>query len=291
MRRKFCRSTFVLLATGALATSAALAEEQEQPTQPEQVQPQQGNQLPPGQVPAVLKSSKADFVYRSTYRPLSCDQLRNRVALILQAVGARQDVRVRANECNTFIDPSTQRPGGSSVDSRMDTRTSSGRSPWDTSPQAPGSGMLDRMRPSATDQRSQSTPVYIELMIPAEATTKIINEVEQDKARRELISRVTGNPGAAMDDPIFFAAERRQITLSYDTIKLESIDCELLEQMSRTVFRQLNLKVTHSPTNCDRNERSHLRPQVTVEALLPVGFAMPGEAKREKASGGIQVVP
>ena len=96
MRRKFCRSALVLLATGALATSgAALAQEQEQ--QQEQVQPQQqANTLPPGQVPAVLKARQADFTYRSSSRLLTCEQVRSRVAVPRVAqVGprtSRQDV-------------------------------------------------------------------------------------------------------------------------------------------------------------------------------------------------------
>ena len=269
MRRKFCRSALVLLATGALATSgAALAQEQEQ--QQEQVQPQQqANTLPPGQVPAVLKAREAQFVYRSSSRLLTCEQLRNRVAVILRAVGARQDVQVRANECEAFIDPTQM-----TTPSRTDTTT---RSPWDAS-SSRSESTFDRIHPSTTDRnRTQSTPVHIELMMPVPVTAEILAQVDQDKARRELVSRVTGNPGAAMDDPIFFAAERRPITLSYDTIRIESIDCELLEQMTQTVFRELDLKVTSQPLSCDKRQRSALRPQLTVEALLPVGVPMPGE--------------
>jgi hypothetical protein len=272
MRRKFCRSALVLLATGALATSgAALAQEPEQ--QQEQVQPQQqANRLPPGQIPAVLKARQTEFIYRSSSRPLSCEQLRNHVAVILRAVGARQDVQVRANDCETFIDPMTQTPGRMETTAgRMDTRN-----PMDASNRS--ESVLDRMRPSATDRnRTQSTPVHIELMMPVEVTSEILSQVDQDKARRELVSRVTGNPGAAMDDPIFFAAERRPVTLSYDTIRIDSMDCELLEQMTRTVFRELDLRVTSQPLSCDPRQRSRLRPQLTVEALLPVGVPMPGE--------------
>jgi hypothetical protein len=274
MRRKFCRSALVLLATGALATSGAvLAQEQEQQEQQEQqeehVPPQQqANTLPPGQVPAVLKAREAQFVYRSSSRLLTCEQVRNRVAVILRAVGARQDVQVRANECEAFIDPTQM-----TTPSRTDTTT---RSPWDASSRSEST--FDRIHPSTTDRnRTQSTPVHIELMMPVPVTAEILSQVDQDKARRELVSRVTGNPGAAMDDPIFFAAERRPVTLSYDTIRIESIDCELLEQMTQTVFRELDLKVTSQPLSCDKRQRSALRPQLTVEALLPVGVAMPGE--------------
>ncbi len=270
MRRNFRRSTLVLLATGALAaTGTALAQEQDQPAQQqsEQVPPaQQGDQLPPGQVPAVLKAREANFIYRSSSRLLSCAQLRNHVAVILQAVGARQDVQVRANDCETFIDPMDQ------TANRMENRN-----PLDTSA-ARSESVLDRVRPSTNTRiRAQSTPVHIQLMMPVVVTADVMAEVDRDKARRELVSRVTGNVGVAMDDPIFFAAERRAVTLSYDTIRIDNIDCELLDQMTQTVFREFDLKVTSQALSCDPSQRSRMRPHLTVEALLPVGFTMPSE--------------
>jgi hypothetical protein len=266
MRRQFSRPTLVLLATSALATGSALAQEQEQPAEAEQVQPERpANQLPPGQVPAVLKAREANFTYRSSSRVLSCDQLRNHVAVILAAVGARQDVQVRANECESFMAPT--QPGVP----RMEPTPN----PWDRTTRSQSA--FDRVHPNDNDGRSQSTPVHIQVMMPVEITPDVLTEVEQDKARRELVSRVTGNPGAALDNPIFFPAERRQITLSWDTIKVDYTDCELLEQMSQTVFRQLDLKVTGVSPTCDRASRSRMKPHLTVEALLPVGVPMPGE--------------
>lgn len=287
MRRKSSRSALILLAAGALAMSGAtlsqeqvppqqeqLPPEQEQ-AQPEQEQvPQQQQGLPAGQVPAVLKARDADFVYRSSSRLFTCEQLRSRVAVILRAVGARQDVSVRANECEAFIDPTQM-----SDPNRMDRRST-------LDPRNQPQSVFDRVRPQRSEladrTRSQSTPVHIQLMMPVEVTSEVVQEVEQDKARRALISRVTGNPNVAMDDAIFFAAERRQVTLSHDTIKLDAIDCELLEQMSMTVFRQLDLKVTGQALSCDPRERSRLLPSLTVEALLPVGFQIPGEQEKKK---------
>jgi hypothetical protein len=258
MCRKFFQPTLVLVAAGALMLSgAALAQ-------------QQGTALPPGQVPAVLKARETEFVYRSSARLFTCEELRNHVAVILRAVGARQDVQVRANECESYIDPNDTMGEYGTVDrrSRIDpTRSESA---------------LDRMRPSRTQRGSQSTPVRIQVMMPVELTPDILEEVDRDKARRELVSRVTGNQNAELDDAIFFAAERRPITLSHDTIKLNAIDCELLEQMAMTVFRKLDLKVTSQSLSCDPRERSRLLPQMTVEALLPVGFQLPGEEKTEQ---------
>jgi hypothetical protein len=275
MRRNPSRSALVLLAAGALAMSAATPSQEQPPQEQEQEQaPQQQSGLPPGQVPAVLKARDADFVYRSSSRLFTCEQLRSRVAVILRAVGARQDVSVRANECEAFIDPTQM----------TDPNRSDRRNTLDPRNQPPS--VFDRVRPSSSSlsdrNRNQSTPVRIQLMMPVEVTSEVVQEVEQDKARRALISRVTGNPNASMDDAIFFAAERRQVTLSHDTIRLEAIDCELLEQMSMTVFRQLDLKVTSQALSCDPRERSRLLPSLTVEALLPVGFQLPSEQEKKK---------
>ena len=38
----------------------------------------------------------------------------------------------------------------------------------------------------------------------------MLAEIEKDKSRRDLISRVTGDPRAALNDPIVFPAERKQ---------------------------------------------------------------------------------
>src|SRR5262249_55553159 len=141
--------------------------------------------------------------------------------------------------------------------------------------------MTEHLR-SSRSYRGQSTPVRIQVMMPVVVTPEIVAEVDRDKSRRELISRVTGNPGAALNDPIFFAAERREVRLSHETIGLESIDCELLEQMVPSVFRDLDLKVTQQSLGCDPNERSHFVPHLTVEALLPVGYLLPGEQKERK---------
>jgi hypothetical protein len=125
-------------------------------------------------------------------------------------------------------------------------------------------------------------------MMPVEVTPGIVEEVERDKARRELVSRVQGNRNAAMNDAIFFPAERQTVELSHDTIDLEAIDCELLEQLSMAVFRKLDLKVTNRSLACDPRERSYINPSLTVEALLPVGWQQPVKEKK-KVEGSISI--
>jgi hypothetical protein len=281
--------TFSLLAAIAISTTA-LSQEQEQAPQeqaepdPPQLVPREDGGLAAGQVPAVLKARDASFVYRSSTRLLSCDQLRQRIGNIMRAVGARQDVEVRADDCESFIDPTLMSgPGG-----RMGRGSQNPMDPFDRS----SSGSLDRARSPRSDlsdpNRSQSTPVRIRLMMPVEVTSDIVEEVERDKARRELISRVQGNRNAAMNDAIFFPAERRTVELSHDTIDLDSLDCELLEQLSMGVFRKLDLKVTNRSLACDPRERSYINPSLTVEALLPVGWQLPVKQKK-KVEGSISV--
>jgi hypothetical protein len=281
--------TFSLLAAIAISTTA-LSQEQEQAPQeqaepdPPQLVPREDGGLAAGQVPAVLKARDASFVYRSSTRLLSCDQLRQRIGNIMRAVGARQDVEVRADDCESFIDPTLMSgPGG-----RMGRGSQNPMDPFDRS----SSGSLDRARSPRSDlsdpNHSQSTPVRIRLMMPVEVTSDIVEEVERDKARRELVSRVQGNRNAAMNDAIFFPAERRTVELSHDTIDLESLDCELLEQLAMGVFRKLDLKVTNRSLACDPRERSYINPSLTVEALLPVGWQQPVKEKK-KVEGSISI--
>jgi hypothetical protein len=290
MRYLLTRSAVALFITGSLAASgASFAQEQNPPEEGTQLQlppsqQAQGQQLPPGQVAAVMKSREANFIYRSTKSVLACDELRNRVATILREVGARDDVQVTANECDAFVT-------NSRGPRRSDPKVSGTFQPGATGDfgDDPMKRPIDRQmerRDTMThsDQydryKTQTTPVHITLMVPVVITPEVLDEVERDKARRALVSRVQGNKSAVLDDPIFFAAERREVKLSHDTIELEPIDCELLDQMTRTVFRQLDMKVKSAGLGCD--SRTSLRPQLTVEALLPVGYLMPGEQRAKK---------
>ena len=221
-------------------------------------------------ITAVLKMRESDFTYRSSIYYMTCDELRNGVAVILRALGARDDVQVRLSSCGMNGVPDLSVSGGDS------------QQPWDngawdrsTRQQSP----MDRMR---NETPRQSTPVHIWAMMPVPADSKVMKEIEKDKARRELVSRVTGNMNVAMNDPILFAATRQQVTLSHDTIKLRPEHCELLDQMITHVFRDFDLKATRRGLSCDPHQRSNFAPKVTVEALLPVGYILPGSEKEKK---------
>lgn len=248
-----------LVAVATLAVTGAASAQQSAPAQ----EP----------VTAVLKMKEVDFSYRSTRNYLTCDELINGIAVILRALGARDDVQVRTTNCG--------------INGAPDLTVSDNSTPWNNNPSSSSSwdrstqqqSPMERMR--GTTPR-QNTTLHIWAMMPVVATPAVAKEMEQDKARRELVSRVTGNMNVALNDPILFAATRQEVTLSHDTIKIEPQHCELLEQMMSSVFRKLDLKVTHENLSCDPHQRSNFPPSATVEALLPVGYVQPGSDKQKK---------
>ncbi len=125
--------------------------------------------------------------------------------------------------------------------------------------------------------------IRVRLQMPVEMTPAVMKEVEKDKSRRELVSRVTRNPGAAMNDPILFEAQRQEVTLSSKTVRLKPEDCELLEQMSTQLFRKLDVKVTRRTASCGPRDSSRIPPQMDVEALLPTGrIAVVADPEKQK---------
>lgn len=209
------------------------------------------------QTAAVLKAHEVDFFYRSANVFLPCYQLQSNVATILRAVGARDDIQVQVTGCNAIVEP---------MEEPLDTWDDrSGRMQRPSDQWGASSGRFGSRRVD----REQSAHVRIRLMMPVEVTPEVLAEINKDRSRRELVSRVTGN-AAAMNDPIIFPAQRQQVTLSRRSIRLEPEHCELLEQMSTSVFRELDLRMVGGRPNCSRDGVSRIPPQVTVEALMPV---------------------
>jgi hypothetical protein len=206
---------------------------------------------------AVLKLQEFDFSYRSSVAHFSCGALQARVASILRALGARDDVNVTANGCD-FI---ASQPEPAATWETPSSRGGISASRWGVPSSRAGAR-------NATNQ--QHTIVRIRAMMPVEVTPEVLAEMDRDKSRRDLISRVTGNPAASLNDPIVFPAQRQPVTLSRRTVGLEPEDCELLEQMSTSVFRELGMRLVRRGPGCARNEVSRFSPQMTVEALMPV---------------------
>ena len=224
-------------------------------------------QAPPvhPEIAAVYKAREVDFFFRNSNTNYPCYALQNRVANILLAIGARDDLKVRVSDCDLV-------PHANDTD------------PWDDTfrnPTDPFRNPADSFR-TRRPEREQTVHVRVQLMTPVQMTPEVLAEIDKDKSRRELISRVTGNPMAAMNDPIVFGARRQTVTLSRKSVRLEPEDCELLEQMTTSVFRELDVRVVRRNFACDRGHTSRIAPQLTVEALLPTGNIVPAPSEGEK---------
>lgn len=231
-------------------------------------------------ITAVYKAQEVSFHYRSSRQVFACHELQNRVANILLSVGARDDIDVSVGNCDAYVMPEDPFQD----DSVLGRDSTDPRNRWNTS-----SGFGDR-----DDQRGQSAHIRVRLMMPVEVTPQVLAEIDQDKSRRELVSRVTGNPAAAMNEPIVFAAQRQEVTLSNNrSLRLRPEDCGLLEQMSFQVFRKLDVRVVRKNFSCGPRESWKLPPQLTVEALLPTGalLPMPDPEKAKKTASGASEEP
>jgi hypothetical protein len=216
------------------------------------------------QVAAVWKARKLSFSYGSSTAIYSCSALAGRVASILRAVGARDDIKVEVNDCSESITPP-----GPNMNARGSMNT------WEPSAQS----SLDRR----TD-RQQFVHVNVRSMMPVEVTPEVLAELKRDKSRRELVSRITGNPAAKFNDPILFTAQWQSVTLSRKTIGLSSEECELLDQMSASVFRQLGVREVSRGFSCDPDRLSRIPPELVVEAFLPTPFGS-DNAQKTPAAG------
>jgi hypothetical protein len=251
----------LLAGLATLCVRVAAQESQEPPADTQtQGQPQvseEAEQQPqPGQPPiaAVWKEQRLSFTYSSGSTVYSCSALAGRVASLLRAVGARDDVKVRVSGCSNSMmpDPGMSTPGGSRSD--------------------PMTPVSERYRYQGTvASNRQFASVFINAMLPVEVTGDVRAELEKDKSRRELVARVTGNPAARFNDPILFAAERQQVTLSNETVGIEPEECELVDQLTSTVLPRMDVRVvSRGDTLCSTD--SLLAPRLVVEALLPVQY-------------------
>src|SRR5262245_31549566 len=101
----------------------------------------------PKQVAAVFKLREVQFVYRTVVNFLACDELRRDVGVILRALGARDDVQVRVNNCELMLTPDQE---------------ASARG-WDRfHPER----LPDPTRSSFDDDQQQFSTIYVKAMFP-----------------------------------------------------------------------------------------------------------------------------
>lgn len=239
-------------------------------------------------VAAVWKERQLNFSYRSFTTVHPCHVLQNRIARVLNALGARSDLQVTLSNCNALLPAPVVVSGNDSGWPQSPSGSSPGS--WPTAPYGDGANRPPNpfeSRPGAygrTEPR-QVVDVKVRLSVPAEMTPEVLAEMKTDRRRRELIARVTGNPLPLFDDPIAFAAERKVVTLSHETTGIEPTECELLQQIASSVFKKLDVRVVRRRISCDRMSASRVRPTLDAEALVPVTFR-PVDAGEGPAPGG-----
>lgn len=237
-------------------------------------------------VTAVWKARQLHFSYRGYEAVYPCSVLQQRIALVLGAVGARPDLEVIVNDCSGPFASATVPFGNGPSWPPGSTEPGSGDSPA----LAPGSDTgwtrtaASGPRYSRRSEPRQVAHVSIRLSMPVETTPEVIAELETDRKRRELITQVTGNPLPLFDDPIPFPAWRQVVPLSRETAGVDAADCELLEQMATSLFRELGVRVVRRGYTCDRSWASRVAPTLDVDALVPVGFTV--GAREAPAPGG-----
>lgn len=215
-------------------------------------------------VAAIWKDQEIDFFYHSQTAIYSCGALQSRVESILRAVGA-DDVKVSAaNDCDDFI----------------------------FAPQATG----DILRPQLESDRfgnrararQQTSHVRITFKSPVLATPDALAELNKDKGRRELIARVTGNNAALQEATGIFPAHWQEVSLSRGgALRLEPEECELVEQMSRSVLPKLGVRIVGDNLMCMPHQVSLLQPRLTVAALVKTQLNVgspPAKSKKNKKS-------
>ncbi len=256
----------VVLAAGRLSAAqenaAAIAQE-DGPAVAPAIAPAVG----PENVPAVWKERNLAFSYASSKTVYSCKALVARVATLLRAIGARDDIEVGVKGCIESVVPSDDR-----INDRWNDR-----------------GRMDvfpRFHDATIDRR-QDVDLEVHLRTPVEVSDEVLAELRKDKSRRELVSRVTGNPAARFNDPVMFEARRQAVTLSRKTVGLEPEDCELVDQMARSAFVDLDIKVIRRGTSCDPRRQSRIAPELQVEALMvpQLRLGEVGEPSTENEAG------
>lgn len=273
LRGSIWLGSLLLLATGVPALAQQQRVEETSPA------PQAGQET----MPAVWKVREVSFSYNSSKSIYTCSALESRVKTIFLALGARDDLEVRVSNCNEMLMDdefdTTLGRGGRSSDPLNRTW---GRGGSDIRHESAWEDPYDRLR-NRGHEREQNAYIRARLLMPVEMTREVMEEIKRDKSRRELISRVTRDPTAKQNDPVWFPAHWQPVTLSRDSIGLEPEECELLDQMTTSVFKELGLRVTDKGRRCSRMGGSRTSPALTVEALLmaPVGDTGLPEIKLE----------
>jgi hypothetical protein len=134
-----------------------------------------------------------------------------------------------------------------------------------------GLGARDTLtiRMHSCDDVTGSGRVQIDLESPVEATAQNIRDLTTYDSKAVLAARVRAEPLASAQDIPRFPAAWKTVSLARDR-KLSPADCELVDQLRRSVLPALSIRVEHNRLKCSLAFGSIARPQLRVTALIAV---------------------
>ena len=116
-----------------------------------------------------------------------------------------------------------------------------------------------------------SPAVRIVAAFPAEATPELLAELAAGASKRELAARAGGRP---VDEPTAqFPARWKRVEFQSRPQghgDIDDGDCELMEQLQRSVFDQIGVRAVESSLSCVPRQRTLGAVRMTVEVLEPV---------------------
>jgi hypothetical protein len=113
--------------------------------------------------------------------------------------------------------------------------------------------------------------IQIDMESPVEATPENIQALTRYDSRDVLIARVREERLAAAEDIQRFPATWKTISFTRDkTMKLGPADCELVEQLRRSVLPSMSIRIDYERLHCSVAFGNIGQPQLRVTALVPV---------------------
>jgi hypothetical protein len=121
--------------------------------------------------------------------------------------------------------------------------------------------------------------VRIKAALPREATPQLVEQLQKDAARRELVAKVRGERSVINDPAAQFPAVSRQVRFESSRLaRIQDGDCELMEQLVRHVFEAFGVRVVEgSRTDCLPGQLTLNSVQLTLEVLAPASVVADGE--------------
>jgi hypothetical protein len=113
--------------------------------------------------------------------------------------------------------------------------------------------------------------VYITAALPQPATPELLAELATPDSKKELASRVKGEPAAVQEATAQFPARWQQVELrGTQTGPVQLGDCELVEEMAEMAFAPLGAKVVANQMACVPKQVTPGSIRLTLEVLQPV---------------------